>query len=143
MFSLRITSYQEAARLIQGRWPTRIISLLPNCSCLGTHHLVIGVDDICRPQQGLSGPEPTHLERVLAFTRTLTDADRLLVHCEAGMSRSAAIAITICLRHGMDPDEAFCHVRKIQPLLSPNPHILARTDAHFGLNGRLVQLNEA
>jgi predicted protein tyrosine phosphatase len=79
---------------------------------------------------------------VLAFTRTLTDNDRLLVHCRAGVSRSTAMIIAIFLQHGMDPDQAFSHVRRLRPEMIPNRRILELADARFRLSGRLVGLGE-
>ena len=142
MFLAHIGSYEDAVRDVAAGWPTRIVSLLPHCGCLGAHHLVVEIDDICDPQQGYCAPAPEHLDRVLAFTRTLTDNDRLLVHCRAGVSRSTAMIIAIFLQHGMDPDQAFSHVRRLRPEMILNRRILELADARFRLGGRLVGLGE-
>ena len=132
MFELQIDDYEEATWCITTGWPTRIISLVPMDS-YGPHHLVVDTDDP-------AGHAVEHLDRVLAYTRTLIDTDRLLVHCAGGISRSPAMAIAICVQHGMSPTMAFYHVRQLRPEAEPNAAILEAADKHFRFGGRLAAL---
>jgi predicted protein tyrosine phosphatase len=63
-----------------------------------------------------------------------------LVHCKGGHSRSPAMAIAICMQHGMTYREAFAHVAAIRSALLPNQLFIQHIDEHFGLNGKLVEL---
>lgn len=45
------------------------------------------------------GPQPMHIERLLAFSETATAESVVLVHCEAGISRSTAAGIIILAQY--------------------------------------------
>jgi predicted protein tyrosine phosphatase len=47
--------------------------------------------------------------------------EAVLVHCQAGMSRSAAVVIMwLVLACGMSYDAAYAHVKRCRPVISPN-----------------------
>jgi predicted protein tyrosine phosphatase len=139
MFALRVLGLDEAEALIYCGWPTRIISLTnePDRD-YGPHHLHVQVSDVAFVSPDGGSPSIQHLWRVLDFTADLTDADRLLVHCHAGQSRSTAIAIAVCIQHGMTYLEAFDHVARIRTILMPNQLFIQYIDDHFGLDNKLV-----
>jgi predicted protein tyrosine phosphatase len=143
MFLLHVRSHAEARRDIAAGWPTRIVSLVPLPGCLGPHHLALNTGDICGLPQDALARAAAHLGRVLDFTRPLTGGDWLLVHCQAGISRSPAMAIAICVQYGMAPRQAFGHVRAACPEMDPDWRILQAADAHFGLRGELSALDDA
>ena len=140
MFELKVVGAEEAAVLIGEGWPTRIVTLRAmSGDVVGAHHLYVVVDDVTAATDERH-PTSTHLLQVLDFTRDLTDTDRLLVHCKGGHSRSPAMAIAICMQHGMTYREAFAHVAAIRSALLPNQLFIQHIDEHFGLNGELVEL---
>ena len=65
----------------------------------------------------------------------LADGGKVLVHCYAGVSRSAtAVAAYLMTKRGMSPDEALTHMRDRRPCVSPNPGFLRQLHA-FHLAG--------
>lgn len=89
-------------------------------------------------------PEPQHVEELIKFGR---DLDRLpdwglLAHCEAGISRSTAAAITILASAGYKPQVAFGLVRRICPDMLPNRRILRMADECLKTGGVLQHMAE-
>jgi predicted protein tyrosine phosphatase len=139
VFDLKVVGLDEAVSLVREDWPTRIVSLTGDAELYyGPHHLHIQVNDVSFIAQHLIHPMPEHLHQILAFTKDLTAADRLLVHCFAGQSRSTAVAIGILIDHGMSYREAFDHVASVRGLLLPNQLFIQHIDEHFALQGALV-----
>ena len=147
MFELKVGGLAECREIVATGWPTRIVRLLPfgpsEPVITGDWYLQVDVDDISVQESGFILPQQAHLLKILDFTKTLTDQDRLLVHCLAGISRSTAISIGICIQHGMGFREAYEHVKLIRPVLQPNTIFLRLIDDHFQLDGRLVALNRS
>lgn len=127
-------------RLQIGYHPTHTISLTSDAGESDDHHLHIQVDDLRFAMPHQIAPQPEHLARVLAFTKDLTDDDRLLVSCVQGRSRSTAMAIGILVQHGMTYQKAFDHVQTLRPDLLPNEMIIRYIDDHFDLHGDLIAL---
>lgn len=89
-------------------------------------------------------PEEEHVARLVAFGRameSLTDWG-LLVHCEAGISRSTASAITVITAAGYRPATAFGMVRQACPEMLPNRRILRMADEIMKTNGALLHMAE-
>jgi predicted protein tyrosine phosphatase len=82
--------------------------------------------------------EPKQIRDILEFTAPLQSADKLLVHCHAGISRSTAVACGILCQHGLSPHEAIQYVLSIRPQANPNPHVLKIFDKVLGFKGELV-----
>lgn len=139
MFQLKVVGLEEANRLIEQGWPTRIVSLTGDArESLGSHHLHIVVSDVSVALPTAIYPTPEHLEAALDFTKDLTDDDRLLVHCFAGQSRSTAVSIGILINHGMHYADAFAHVESVRSILLPNRLFIQHIDDRFGLDGQLI-----
>jgi predicted protein tyrosine phosphatase len=79
------------------------------------------------PEENLFAAKPKDIEDALAFGREVGD-EPLLIHCQAGISRSTAVAwIIIWDKLKSKPDsvgQAFDIVRKVRPILLPNRHVL-------------------
>lgn len=126
---------------------SRVISLIDPGACVRpmahAKHLILHLHDVDRalPALGLDVP-PTmeHLVAVLDFARALTEEDRLLIHCHAGVSRSTAMMIAILIQHGMPFSEAFRQVAEARPVLWPNQRIVELTDTRFRLHGAYLEL---
>jgi protein-tyrosine phosphatase len=74
-------------------------------------------------------PTPDHAaitDRMLAdgvafVNRYLDQAQRVLVHCEHGIGRSATLALCILVSRGLDPLEALERAKTRRALVSPSP----------------------
>ena len=143
MFALKVVGLDEANQLICNNWPTHIISLMETRPEFdrdyGAHHLHIAVADVPYVTQHVVSPQLKHLLSVLDFTKDLTDADRLLVHCFAGMSRSTSTAIGILIQHNLSYLDAFAKVQEVRQCLMPNELFIQHIDAHFDLDNKLVE----
>lgn len=53
--------------------------------------------------------------------RHLDRAERVLVHCEHGIGRSATLALCVLVSRGMEPAEALELAKTRRPLVSPSP----------------------
>lgn len=141
MFEIKVSSYPESITLIWAGWPTKIISVIGDKIELhGSHHLHVIFDDIARPLVGYIHPTEEHLAEIFEFSKDFTDEDKVLVHCHAGISRSTAIAIGVCIQHGMDYIEAYNLIASVRPILSPNKLLIRYIDEHFALDGKLIDL---
>lgn len=145
---LRIVTAKEAVELLEQGWPTLAVSLVGDdlrfpLGSYGPHHIVIRFHDIENEVQGYVAPTKQQIVQVLEHTKHLEDADRLLVHCHAGKSRSPAMAIGILVQSGLSPTEAFERVRAVRPELIPNRLMIRLIDKFLGLDGNLVSLVNA
>jgi predicted protein tyrosine phosphatase len=155
MFNIQVCDLQTAVRKAisphtKTENPTHIVSLLDDVNaipCVGPHHLVVEVSDISvMPDSGMIFgkmtppvmPAMNHLEEVLNHTKNLTDDDYVIVHCFAGQSRSTAMAIAICIQHGMHWKDAFEHIYEVRPVMIPNQKMIALIDEKFDLKGEFV-----
>jgi predicted protein tyrosine phosphatase len=105
-------------------------------------HLTLRFHDVISPVPGFVAPEPTHVEALLAFGRSLPGGDpgHLLVHCHAGISRSTAAMTALLAQAHPEAAEAdiLAHVRAIRPQAWPNSLMIAFADRHLGRDGRLL-----
>lgn len=176
MFEFKIDNAHRAYELMQEGWPTRIVSLVgPDLNFdlpkQGDHHLIKVFHDF----EGYVEPEtledtvwelkhplilPTYEDiiDVLDFTADLRDEDRLLIHCHAGRSRSAAMLIGILFDH-MDGDirpydsnyssrdleikadavRAVQLVKEVRPTMIPNRLMIRYIDEACAGNGLLEE----
>lgn len=145
MFQLKVVGLDEAEMLVYCFWPTCIVSLTSNETINWNYvnHLHVRVNDVATDDGNAIAPALHHVHTVLEFTKNLTSVDRLLVHCFAGQSRSTAMAIAICIQHGMNYKEAFDHVASIRTILMPNTLFIKHIDRYFDLDDQLVDYAEA
>lgn len=104
-------------------------------------HLVVSMNDIVEEAEGLVPPGLSHIEELLAFARDWDQADPLLIHCFAGVSRSTAAAYIVAsaLRPERDPVELAQTIRRLSPTATPNALMIALADDHLGRGGRMVE----
>jgi predicted protein tyrosine phosphatase len=140
MFKWKVDGLTGAeAYLDRNHWPTKAVSLVSpkykGWKSRGPHHIVIYIDDIGSEMPDYIAPQFSHVEQVLEFTWDLTDADKLLVHCHLGQSRSTAMMMGILYQHGMEPQAAFDAVKEQRPFLLPNVMICQHIDRYYELPG--------
>ncbi|KAH3743992.1 Dual specificity protein phosphatase 19 [Pelomyxa schiedti] len=64
-----------------------------------------------------------------------TQNGRVLVHCAAGQSRSAAIVIGYLIKHcGMTFESAFTHLKQIRPVVNPNRGFISQLTTYESSN---------
>ena len=99
-------------------------------------HLYVPMDDTADPRWG-DAPTVDNIKTIVDWaTPRVFDDNKILVHCYAGMSRSTATALGLCVLGGMDEDDAWAHVYEERPDLNrdfiPNPLILSHFDKVLG-----------
>lgn len=58
---------------------------------------------------------------VQAIVGGLEDDEQILVHCHAGVSRSATVVLLYLMAvRGLGLDEALTHLRRVRPVVAPN-----------------------
>lgn len=132
---LKIVGVEEARRLSQAElagW--NILSIrgrmneplsFPGARSVKSLHF----DDVAAdcPENGECAAKLEDIRDAIAFSRAIHDGP-LLVHCQAGISRSTAVAwIIIFDKLNGKPDavrHSFDIVRNLRPILSPNLHVL-------------------
>jgi protein-tyrosine phosphatase len=69
-----------------------------------------------------------HFDECVDFIqRAIADGGNILVHCLAGVSRSATIVAAYLMKvDGLGLDEALQHIRKRRPLINPNPGFISQ-----------------
>lgn len=127
--------------------PGHLISLLDSCAGIETppgiaasEHLKIEVHDIAEAMDGYTHPSETHIRRLLDFGARWSGERPVLVHCMAGVSRSAATGfILACQRNEGREAEVARLMRARGGWVSPNPLMVAIADDLLGRGGRLVE----
>lgn len=118
---LVIGSKRDAANweVLSGLAVTHVINATPDCPCHFPHdlsYLRLAVRDCWN--QNL----PAHFESAFAFIEEAKrGGGKVMIHCTAGISRSAAIAIAyIMSAKRMALSDAYSYVKAKRPVISPN-----------------------
>ena len=90
-------------------------------------------------------PTREHCEQFLSWAKDIPDDAVVLVHCEAGVSRSTASALCILVQsRGVDKiDECIQELLAVRPQACPNPIITKFCDEILGCGGELHTKAEA
>jgi predicted protein tyrosine phosphatase len=123
--------------LLDPGWPT------PDAlTALGAvERLDMRFHDVIDPRPEWTPPELEHVERVLAFGRTLPAANgHLLIHCQMGISRSSAAMLLILAQARPDRSaaDALTELVRIRELAWPNLRMVEMGDALLGRDGTLI-----
>lgn len=116
----------------------------------GKPFLALSFDDASEPSAGVILPTADDVRRLLdwakmdAVARVVDDPHRyLLIHCDAGISRSSACAIAILVLHGRDPHDAVKTVNAACAAgMWPNAEIISLADEALGCDWALVDAVE-
>ena len=93
------------------------------------------------PSAEWTAPEIEHVERLLAFGRTLPEAGgHLVVHCHMGISRSSAAMLLLLAQARPDRPaaDALAEVVRIRDHAWPNLRVVEIGDVLLGRDGQLV-----
>ncbi len=104
----------------------------------GASFIFADFDDVEFEREG--APDRNHVYRILLFSPNFTQADRHLLHCRAGLSRSTALAISILCQHAPVGDERLVvdQVRAMRPVMMPNFLIIKLADEILQRQGKLI-----
>jgi len=110
--------------LVKGAGFTHILKLFADDdSYPGGHHRHPGVDYLVIGAEDTSDyPLDQHFSECLKFIQgAVRTGGKVLVHCHAGVSRSASIVLLhLMVNSGLSFDESLAHLRKVRPVASPN-----------------------
>jgi len=107
-------------------------------------HLRLACDDIIEPNPLEIAPDRRHVKRLIAFAREWNPSRPILIHYQAGISRSTAAALVAYAAHFPDSvGRAAAHLRDSASYARPNPLIIALGDELLALEGRLVAAVES
>ena len=91
------------------------------------------------------GATEDDIKRIINLAEQLhSESGTLLIHCEAGISRSTATALIMyaCWLGRGREDEAMQRVLAQRPFSSPNRRMVALADKLLALNGRLLKARD-
>jgi predicted protein tyrosine phosphatase len=108
------------------------------------NHLILAVDDIATPMDGMTIPAEEHVSRLIEFAGQWDRAAPMVVHCYAGISRSTAAAFTAaCLLNPQRSEQDIAwEIRRASRTASPNARIVAIADKLLKRDGRMVRAVE-
>jgi predicted protein tyrosine phosphatase len=115
-------------------------SLVRPCGIPRERHLRIAVSDIDKPVDGHVMAAEEHVDRLISFIEAWDQADPMVIHCYAGVSRSPAAAyIAACaLAPHRCEFELAQELRRSSPTATPNRRLVALADRRLGREGRMV-----
>jgi predicted protein tyrosine phosphatase len=91
------------------------------------------------------GPSEDDVRRIIELAESLCSSrGRVLIHCEAGVSRSSAAAL-IMYAHWLGPGrerEAIAKVLAQRPMAKPNRRMVELADTMLGRGGHLLEATE-
>jgi predicted protein tyrosine phosphatase len=131
--------------------PGRVVSIMGPETVVATpewlpsaFHLRLGFDDVISSSEGYTAPSRRHMAELIEFAKAWTEAEPMLVHCMAGISRSAAAALIVAAsrRPGREVELAR-RLRQAGPWLIPNEMMVMLADDLLRCDGGLRQALQA
>jgi predicted protein tyrosine phosphatase len=109
------------------------------------NHLILSVDDIPMPVDGMIVPAQEHVERLIDFATRWDRNAPMVVHCYAGISRSTAAAFTAACALNPQRDEMQIAqaIRTASGTAQPNAAIVSIADKLLKRDGRMIRAVEA
>jgi predicted protein tyrosine phosphatase len=129
----KIISINDAHLEEEGGYERRIKAYFPEARAVFSYF-----DDVDYVTE--DGPQDNEIGLLLDFSRQFRMADKILIHCRAGISRSTALAYAVVCQHSQPGQEAeaFAYVRQIRPQLFPNGLVVKMADRILKRKGRLL-----
>lgn len=109
------------------------------------NHLVLAMDDIVAPADGLDIPADEHIQQLIEFAGRWDRATPMVVHCFAGISRSTAGAYVAACALNPERDELQIAraIRDASQTAQPNARIVEIADRLLKREGRMVRAVES
>jgi len=74
------------------------------------------------PTEDMCGVDAAHLDAGVRFASSHLDrGERVLIHCQHGIGRSAVLALCVLVQRGQPPLEALALIKDRRALVSPSP----------------------
>jgi predicted protein tyrosine phosphatase len=129
----KIISINDACLEEEGGYERRIKAYFPKARAVFSYF-----DDVDTSTG--DGPQQSEIGLLLDFSQQFTIADKILIHCRAGVSRSTALAYAVVCQHSQPGQEAeaFAYIRQIRPQLFPNRLVVKMADRILKRKGRLI-----
>lgn len=111
------------AKFLQERDIRSVLNASNDAPCDGALYRKLGIDSLClKIQDRPAYPIALHFDVAVAFiTRAVRASCPILVHCLAGMSRSATLVMAFLMReHGLSLFDSAAVVRSRRPCAYPN-----------------------
>lgn len=104
------------------------------------NHLHIGINDIIEPMDGMILAADEHVQELIDFVRGWDQAQPMVVHCYAGISRSTAAAfIALCVANPRRDERQIAErLRAAASFATPNARLVALADRLLGRDGRMI-----
>ena len=114
----RLPNYEEKAQVLKDRGITHIV-----CCTEDARHYLEGnftYHDVTLTDTDDAEITP-HLKSTIKFIEDALESNgKVLVHCGAGVSRSASVVIAYLMHQGVDYQSAFNYVKTKRPCINPN-----------------------
>ena len=133
----KIISINDAYLEEGGGYERRIKAYFPKARAVFSYF-----NDVDYPTD--DGPQENEIGLLLDFSQRFTVADKILIHCRAGVSRSTALAYAVVCQHTKPGQEkkAFAYICKIRPQLFPNRLVVQMADRILKRKGGLLAAAE-
>ena len=87
---------------------------------------VHGIELLHLPTQDCCAISPSHIREGVAFAlEGMERGERILIHCQYGIGRSALLALCVLVARGDGPLDAMARLKEARPAVSPGPEQLA------------------
>lgn len=86
-----------------------------------------------------NSPQREHVQQILDWGKQLPSDAVVVVHCEAGVSRSTAAALALMVQDTNDIDLCIKRLVDIRPVACPNPVIAKYADELLECGGKLYK----
>lgn len=146
MSCIIVTPLTRLNDVIAEHHPSHLVTLLSDKHMIETpegippaNHLKLEFSDIAEPQNGLTAPNKSHVEQLIAFGHSWSGSAPLVSQCWAGVSRSMAAAyILMCDMAGPGSEYAIARsMRNQAPQANPNRLLVGLADHILGREGRM------
>lgn len=112
---------EQAARLASDHGLSAVVDLRAEACDDEAVLREAGIQLLHLPTPDLEPATHQHLERGVAFVRErLERGEKVLVHCQHGIGRSALLALCVLVDQGWEPLDALSHAKDRRELVSPS-----------------------
>lgn len=121
----------------------RIVDLRSECCDDEAFLAHVGIELLHLPTDDHAPIAPEHLARGVAWVRdAVTRGEKVLVHCEHGIGRSALLVLCVLVSLARSPSEALELAKRARPKVSPSPAQLLAFIAFCEAHGHSIVFDE-